>query len=50
MFHHDLMHTGNSNSEAPNTNQTLWKFNTGGQVDSPVVAGGVVYVPPSLRL
>src|SRR3989337_4151011 len=43
-FHHDLTHTGNSNSAGPNTNQTLWKFNTGGQVDSPAVVGGVVYV------
>jgi outer membrane protein assembly factor BamB len=44
MFHHDLTHSGNSNSTAPNTNQTLWKFNTGGAVDSPTVAGGMVYV------
>src|SRR4030067_1291077 len=44
MFHHDLTHTGNSNSTAPNTNQTLWKFNTGGQVNSPAVADSVVYV------
>jgi len=33
----------NSNSTAPNTNQTLWKFHTGGPVDSPVVSDGVVY-------
>ena len=44
MFHHDLTHTGISGSAAPSTNQTLWKFNTGGQMDSPTVAGGVVYV------
>jgi outer membrane protein assembly factor BamB len=44
MFHHDLMHTGNSNSSAPVTNQTAWRFNTGGPVDSPTVAGGLVYV------
>ena len=44
MFHHDLAHTGNSNSATPNTNQTLWKFNTGGQVDSPTVVDDVVYV------
>ena len=43
MFHHDLLHTGNSNSTAPSTNQTLWRFNTGGPVDSPVVSDGVVY-------
>ncbi len=44
MFHHDLSHTGVSGSATPSTNQTLWKFNTGGQMDSPTVAGGVVYV------
>jgi outer membrane protein assembly factor BamB len=44
MFHHDLSHTGNSNSTAPSTNQTLWRFNTGGPVDSPVVSGGLVYI------
>ena len=44
MFHHDLTHTGNSQSTAPKTNQTLWRFNTGGPVDSPVVSDGVVYV------
>ena len=44
MFHGDLTHSGSSNSAAPTTNATLWKFNTGGQVDSPTVVGGVVYV------
>jgi outer membrane protein assembly factor BamB len=44
MFHHDLTHSGNSSSTAPNTNQTLWRYNTGGAVDSPTVAGGMVYV------
>src|SRR3989337_1820968 len=44
MFHHDLSHTGASNSDVRRTNQTLWKFNTGGQVGSPVVVDGVVYV------
>lgn len=43
MFRHDLTHSGSSSSKAPKTNQTLWKFNTGGPVDSPVVADGVVY-------
>ena len=38
------MHTGNSGSVAPVTNATLWKFNTGGQVGSPTVVDGVVYV------
>src|SRR5208283_2321938 len=44
MFHGDLTHSGSSNSAAPTTNATLWKFNTGGQVDSPTVVSGVVYV------
>jgi outer membrane protein assembly factor BamB len=43
MFHHDMAHTGNTPSTAPKTNQTLWKFNTGGPVDSPTVSDGVVY-------
>jgi outer membrane protein assembly factor BamB len=44
MFHHDLTHTGASDTSAPSTNQTLWKFSTGGQMGSPTVIGGVVYV------
>src|SRR5512139_1445631 len=44
MFRHDLMHTGSTSSPTPTTNQTLWKFNTGGQVGSPTVIDGVVYV------
>jgi outer membrane protein assembly factor BamB len=44
MFRHDLAHSGSSSSTAPSTNQTLWKFNVGGQVGSPVVVDGVVYV------
>ena len=44
MFHHDLTHTGNSNSTAPVTNQTAWRYNTGGPVGSPIVVGGLVYV------
>ena len=44
MFHHDLTHTGVSDTSAPTTNQTLWEFNTGGQMDSPTVVDGVVYV------
>jgi outer membrane protein assembly factor BamB len=44
MFRHDLTYSGNSNSTAPNTNQTLWKYNIGGQAGSPIVVGGVVYV------
>jgi outer membrane protein assembly factor BamB len=45
MFHHDLWHNGYSTSTAPNTNQTLWTYTTGGGVSSsPAVAGGFVYV------
>jgi outer membrane protein assembly factor BamB/nitrous oxidase accessory protein NosD len=44
MFKHDLMHTGNSESPAPNTNQTVWNFTTGGYVYSPVVVDSKVYV------
>ena len=44
MFHHDLAHTGISDSIAPVTNQTVWIYNTGGPVSSPLVAGGLVYV------
>jgi hypothetical protein len=43
MFHNDLNHTGSSESTAPKTNQILWRFNTGGPVDSPVVSDGIVY-------
>jgi len=45
MFHHDLKHTGYSESPAPNTNQTQWNYTTGGSViSSPAVAGDKVYV------
>jgi outer membrane protein assembly factor BamB len=46
MFHHALNHTGYSTStRAPNTNQTLWNYLTGGWVaSSPAVVNGIVYV------
>jgi len=44
MFHQNLERTGYLETSAPVTNQTLWKFNTGGQVGSPTVVNGVVYV------
>lgn len=47
MFQHDLLHSGCSNSAAPKTNQTLWKFNTGGQVGSPSTVDDVAYVGSS---
>jgi outer membrane protein assembly factor BamB len=44
-FHHDLNHTGYSTSTAPNTNETLWSYRTGGYVySSPAVADGMVFV------
>jgi hypothetical protein len=44
MFHQNLQRTGYLDTLGPLTNQTLWKFNTGGQMGSPAVQDGVVYV------
>jgi parallel beta-helix repeat protein len=45
MFHHDLTHTGYSDSPAPNTEQIRWSYTTGDSVwSSPAVADGKVYV------
>jgi len=45
MFHHDLQHTGYSTSNAPNTNNILWTFTTGGGISSsPTVVDGKVYI------
>jgi len=45
MFHHDLSHTGYTESPAPNTNQTQWNHTTGNWVSSsPAVADGKVYI------
>jgi len=45
MFHHDPRLTGCSTSTAPNTNNTLWDYTTGGPVfSSPAVVDGKVYV------
>jgi parallel beta-helix repeat protein len=46
MFRHDLIHTGYTESPAPNTNRTLWKYTAGGYVSlsSPAVVDGRVYV------
>jgi len=45
MFRHDNMRTGYTKGTAPNTNQTLWKFKTGGeQCSSPAVVDGKVFV------
>jgi peptide/nickel transport system substrate-binding protein len=44
MLHHDLTHAGYSDSPAPNTNQTLWKYTTSSSVfTSPAVVDGKVY-------
>jgi len=44
MFHHDLRHTGFSESLAPTTNHTLWKYNATERVtSSPSVVDGKVY-------
>ena len=44
MFRHDPNHTGYSTSTAPNTNNTIWIYTTGGPVySSPAVVDGKVY-------
>ena len=44
MFHGDLAHTGNSNSNGPTSNQTLWVYRAKDVVwSSPAVVNGVVY-------
>ena len=44
MFHHDLINTGNSSSTAPDTNNVLWEYGTGGTVaSSPAVVDGKVF-------
>jgi len=46
MFHHDLNHTGYSNSTAPNTNNIIWNYRTNDKVvwSSPAVVDGKVYI------
>ena len=44
LFHHDLAHTGGSNSKAPNSNATLWNYTTSGDVNDPAVVNGVVFI------
>jgi len=44
MFHHDLGHTGYTESPAPRTNQTLWTYPGGSISSSPAVADGKVYI------
>ena len=48
MFHHDLIHTGYSDSPTSRTNDKLWNYTTGSNVySSPAVADGKVYVGSS---
>jgi parallel beta-helix repeat protein len=46
MFHHDLIHTGYTESPGPNTNRTLWKYTASDYValSSPAVVDGKIYV------
>jgi len=45
MFHHDLQHTGYSTSTAPETNDQLWNYTTGGGiVSTPSLVNGEVYL------
>jgi len=45
MFRHDLGHSGHSTSDAPDTNNVLWSYTTGGRVwSSPAVSDGKVYI------
>jgi len=45
MFRHDPRHSGFSTSLAPDTNQTLWTYTTGGQMwSSPSVADNIVVI------
>jgi outer membrane protein assembly factor BamB/ABC-type transport system substrate-binding protein len=45
MFHQDPVHTGYSDSVAPNTNNTIWSYTVGDLIwtSSPTVADGKVY-------
>ena len=44
MFHSNIANNGYSDSASPTTNETLWAFNTGGQVGSAYIHEGIVYV------
>ncbi len=44
MFNRYLNHTGYNSEAGPMTNNTLWTFTAGGNVYSPTVVGGIVYV------
>ena len=46
MFHHDLQHTGFSTSDAPDTNNVIWTFDTDSSIlwSSPAVVNNRVYI------
>ena len=45
MFHNNISHTGFTQSPAPTADNLLWRFKTGGAIDSsPAVVNGIVYV------
>jgi outer membrane protein assembly factor BamB len=44
MFNHDLLNTGNTTSNAPDTHNILWTFNPNDQMASPVVYDDKVFV------
>jgi eukaryotic-like serine/threonine-protein kinase len=44
MFHHNLTHSGSGTGNPVLTPTLLWNFNTGGEVGSPAVVNGAVYV------
>ena len=45
MFRHDLSHSGYSTSTAPQTNNTIWNYATGGSIwSSPAIVDNKVYV------
>jgi len=43
MFHHDLTHSGYTDSKAPSTNSTIWNYTAGWLLSSPSVYQGLVY-------
>ena len=46
MFHRNLNHIGYSPDDAPDTNETLWNYTTGDNIDtsSPAIVSGVVFI------
>lgn len=44
MLQHDMVRSGFSSSNAPNTNATLWTFGTESAYSSPVVVNGHLFI------